>query len=108
MPIAPESLSPSIAHLRGIATPPSDFRILAFEVDAIDTRLGAGGLRAGALHEATARGCSLVDDAAATLFLAGIAAREAHASGGLGSLGESAGAIFMHRVSNRWGSRPPT
>lgn len=82
MPLAPESLSPSIAHLRGIASLATDFRIMAFDVEAIDTRLSAGGLRAGALHEATARGCSLVDDAAATLFLAGIAARETRASGG--------------------------
>jgi len=79
---APESLATSIAHLRTIATPVTGYRVLPFGVDAIDDRLGAGGLRAGALHEATARSASLVDDAATTLFLAGIAAREAaNASG---------------------------
>ncbi|WP_425437361.1 ImuA family protein, partial [Novosphingobium guangzhouense] len=49
-------------------------------LEAIDARLSFGGLRAGALHEAAALTCSLVDDAAATLFLAGIAAREAHSA----------------------------
>ena len=61
---APESLVISIAHLRTIATPVTDYRVLPFGVAAIDSRLGAGGLRAGALHEATARSGSLVDDAA--------------------------------------------
>jgi len=71
-PVASESLPHSIAHLRTIATPLTDYRVLPFGVAAIDGRLGAGGLRAGALHEATARSASLVDDAATTLFLAGI------------------------------------
>ncbi len=74
---APESLATSLAHLRTIATPVTDYRVLPFGVTEIDRRLAAGGLRAGALHEATARSGSLVDDAATTLFLAGIAAREA-------------------------------
>ncbi len=82
MPVALEPAAPSIAHLRTIATPATDYRVLPFGVDAIDRRLGAGGLRAGALHEATARSGSLVDDAATTLFLAGIAAREAAGTGG--------------------------
>lgn len=77
MTAAFESLAPSIAHLRTIATPATDYRVLPFGVDAIDSRLGAGGLRAGALHEASARSVAMVDDAATTLFLAGIAAREA-------------------------------
>ncbi|MGW8192488.1 hypothetical protein [Sphingomonas hankookensis] len=55
---------------------------MPFGVDAIDGRLGAGGLRAGALHEATAQSATMVDDAATTLFLASIAAREAAATGG--------------------------
>ncbi|KRB93244.1 protein ImuA [Sphingomonas sp. Root720] len=49
---------------------------MSFGADALDSRLSGGGLRAGALHEASASSCSVVDDAAATLFLAGIAAQE--------------------------------
>ncbi len=82
MPAALDSSAPTIAHLRTIATPATDFRIMPFGVDAIDGRLGAGGLRAGALHEATAQSATMVDDAATTLFLASIAAREAAATGG--------------------------
>jgi len=76
------SLAPSIAQLRTIATPVTDYRVMPFGIEAIDGRLGAGGLRAGALHEATARTGSLADDAATTLFLAGIAAREAAGTSG--------------------------
>ncbi|MET3726032.1 ImuA family protein [Sphingomonas trueperi] len=82
MTVALESLAPSIAHLRTIATPATDYRVLPFGVDAIDSRLGAGGLRAGALHEASARSVAMVDDAATTLFLASIAAREAAEANG--------------------------
>jgi protein ImuA len=81
MPTATESLK-DLTHLRTIATPVADYRILPFQVPELDHRLGGGGLRAGALHEVAALTGSLVDDAAATLFLAGIAAREAHATGG--------------------------
>lgn len=83
MSVALQSAAPSIAHLRTIATPASDYRVMPFGIEAIDRRLGPRGLRAGALHEATARSATLVDDAATTLFLAGIAAREAAATGGL-------------------------
>ena len=76
------SPAPGIAQLRTIATPATDYRVMPFGIEAIDGRLGAGGLRAGALHEATARTGSLADDAATTLFLAGIAAREAAGTGG--------------------------
>jgi protein ImuA len=71
----------SIEHLRGLAAPTVAHRSLPFGVPAIDGRLADCGLRAGALHEVVASSCALVDDAAATLFLAGIAAREAHATG---------------------------
>ena len=72
-----DSLPQSIAHLRSIAMPLADYRVLPFGVSDLDNRVNGGGLRAGALHEVAARTCSLVDDAAATLFLAGVAAREA-------------------------------
>jgi protein ImuA len=81
MPFATDSPS-SLAHLQAIATSTVEHRIMPFGVQELDIRL-AGGLRGGALHEATAATSSLVDDAAATLFLAGIAAQEAHSTGGL-------------------------
>jgi len=77
-----ESLPTTIAHLRTIATPVVDHRIMPFGIPALDDRLASRGLRAGALHEVAAQSCSMVDDAAATLFLAGIAAREAAHTGG--------------------------
>ena len=48
---------------------------LPFGVDALDARLAGGGLAIGALHEISGTKPVLSDDAAATLFLAGIAAR---------------------------------
>jgi protein ImuA len=48
---------------------------LPFGVDAIDRRLAGGGLAVPGLHEIAGAGASLADDAAATLFMAGIAAR---------------------------------
>lgn len=82
MHAAPDPLPFSIAALRSIATPAAEYRVMPFGISGLDERLGGGGLRAGGLHEVAARTCSLVDDAAATLFLAGIAAREARATGG--------------------------
>lgn len=49
--------------------------LLAFGIETIDARLGQGGLDGGGLHEIAAASPTLGDDAAATLFLAGIAAR---------------------------------
>jgi protein ImuA len=48
---------------------------LPFGVDEIDRRLAGGGLAVPGLHEIAGVGAALSDDAAATLFLAGIAAR---------------------------------
>ena len=48
---------------------------LPFGVDALDARLAGGGLATAALHEISGAKPGLSDDAAATLFLAGIAAR---------------------------------
>lgn len=79
VPVASAPLS--LQTLRLLANVPRDHRLMPFGIDELDARLG-GGLRAGALHEITAQTCSLVDDAAATLFLAGIAAREVHNLGG--------------------------
>jgi protein ImuA len=49
--------------------------VLAFGLEALDTRLAGSGLARGGLHEVAAATASLGDDAAATLFAAGIAAR---------------------------------
>jgi protein ImuA len=48
---------------------------LPFGVPALDQRLASGGLRLDALHEIAAATPDLGDDASATLFMAGIAAR---------------------------------
>ncbi|HEX8668536.1 MAG TPA: protein ImuA [Allosphingosinicella sp.] len=48
---------------------------LPFGIESIDRRLAAGGLAAAALHEAAPDRPGLPDEAAATLFLASIAAR---------------------------------
>ncbi|MFL6863986.1 MAG: ImuA family protein [Allosphingosinicella sp.] len=48
---------------------------LPFGIQPLDARLAGGGLAVGALHEAAAERPGLPDEAAATLFLASIAAR---------------------------------
>jgi protein ImuA len=53
---------------------------LPFGIDAVDERLAGGGLLP-ALHEAAASGPAPGDDAAATLFLAALAARFSRAAG---------------------------
>jgi len=55
--------------------------VLAFGLDAIDGRLASGGLDGAGLHEIAAASSALSDDAAATLFAAGIAARFANGQG---------------------------
>ncbi len=55
--------------------------VLPFGIDAIDTRLAEGGLVLGGLHEVLPATPTLTDDAAATLFWVGIAARAAARSG---------------------------
>jgi protein ImuA len=52
---------------------------LPFGLDALDRRLEAGGIDRAGLHEITAASPTLGDDAAATLFVAGLAARFAAA-----------------------------
>ena len=51
--------------------------VLPFEVGDVDARLAEKGLRIDALHEVSAASSNWGDDAAATLFTAGIAARQA-------------------------------
>lgn len=62
--------------LNGLET--SGFRrrpALPFGIEALDGRLANGGLRLDALHEVAGAGADMADDCAATLFMAGIAAR---------------------------------
>ncbi|MEP7006863.1 MAG: protein ImuA, partial [Sphingomonas bacterium] len=49
--------------------------VLPFGVGAVDSRLASTGLRLDSLHEIAAASPGMGDDAAATLFMAGIAAR---------------------------------
>lgn len=55
---------------------------LPFGIGAMDERLADHGLNGAALHEVAAASATLNDDAAATLFAAGIAARFAADEGG--------------------------
>ena len=48
---------------------------LPFGIEAVDARLADKGMRLDALHEVAGAGADLADDCAASLFLAGIAAR---------------------------------
>lgn len=57
------------------ATRASRGPVLAFDIAAIDDRLAGRGLDGSGLHEFAAASSRLSDDAAATLFLADIAAR---------------------------------
>jgi protein ImuA len=72
---------PALLHqlresLRAIETPGFRRRpALPFGIEAVDSRLVNGGLRLDALHEVAGGSADLADDCAATLFLAGIAAR---------------------------------
>ncbi|MEC3950164.1 ImuA family protein [Sphingobium sp. HWE2-09] len=54
---------------------------LPFGIELMDERLASGGVDGAGLHEFAAASSSLNDDAAATLFLAGIAARFAADAG---------------------------
>lgn len=71
--------SEHIAALRdgvmGVAASATDHGVLPFGLNIMDGKLAGGGLSVGGLHEVTGSSTSLADDAAATLFLAGIAAR---------------------------------
>jgi protein ImuA len=59
----------------------ADTAVLPFGIDALDERLAEGGLVLGGLHEVSAATPTLSDDAAATLFSVGIAARAEAGSG---------------------------
>jgi protein ImuA len=68
-----EQLDALRAELAGTGRPA--VAALGFGLPALDDRLADGGLDGAGLHEIAAASTSLSDDAAATLFAAGIAAR---------------------------------
>src|SRR5687768_4517417 len=61
---------------RGVGRP-----VLPFGLEAVDSRLAEGGLALNALHEAAPAAAAPGDEAAATLFLACLAARVSRAEG---------------------------
>ena len=73
----------TLARLRGAigAVRSGDGAVLPFGIEAVDTRLTGGGLVLGGLHETSSTTPTLTDDAAATLFAVGIAARAAAQNG---------------------------
>ncbi|HEX8126426.1 MAG TPA: protein ImuA [Allosphingosinicella sp.] len=79
MPSSParvERLAALRAEVRALeSTGPEQREYLPFEVDSIDSRLAGGGLPAASLNEAAGTRPGPSDQAAATLFLASIAAR---------------------------------
>ncbi len=85
MPITPSPLdrprADPIAALRAQLTQAQSQRgpVLAFGLTTLDDRLADRGLSGAGLHEIAAATAALTDDAAATLFIAGIAARFASA-----------------------------
>jgi protein ImuA len=71
-----ERLQALIAEVQAIAPVcRADVPSLPFGIAALDSKLASGGLASAALHEIAGETASLGDDAAATLFVAGIAAR---------------------------------
>jgi len=80
MPAAPPHPRPVGRPRDAAASPAEGHRFLPFDAPALDRPLG-GGLRAGALHDVSAASGFPTDDAAATGFLAGIAARAASEAG---------------------------
>jgi protein ImuA len=76
-PVQSERLAALRAEVRAIESAGAAGRreCLPFGIESIDARLAGGGLACAALHEAAPERAGLSDDAAATLFLAAIAAR---------------------------------
>ena len=76
-PARSDRLAALRAEVRAIesAGPEEARPCLPFGVEAIDARLAGGGLAGAALHEVAPDRTHLGDDAAATLFLASVAAR---------------------------------
>lgn len=69
-----DALRAEIRRIEGFAPTGGD-GVMPFGIDEVDARIAGGGLTMRALHEVAAAGPDVADDAAATLFLAGVAAR---------------------------------
>ena len=63
------------ARISSIGAPARPASTIAFGAEEVDARLACGGIAADALHEVCGSSPGLADEAAATLFLAGIASR---------------------------------
>jgi protein ImuA len=77
---SPDRIADLRARIAAVAASTTDHGVLPFGIESLDDRLAAGGLSGGWLHEVSGASTSLADDAAATLFVAGIAARFAIAA----------------------------
>jgi len=77
----PELIDRLRARVADIGMPVRSAGVLPFDVPDLDVRLAGVGLSCSALHEVAAAASRLTDDAATTLFLAGVAARAALAGG---------------------------
>ncbi len=75
MSTSPPTLAELRATLRAIEGDARDRPVMPFGVAELDGRLADAGLRLNALHEVSSCGTGWGDDAAAVLFVAGIAAR---------------------------------
>lgn len=74
-PARAERLAALRAEVRALESASEQREYLPFEVDSIDSRLAGGGLPVASLNEAAGERPGPADSAAATLFLASIAAR---------------------------------
>jgi protein ImuA len=72
---SPPTIAALREALRAIEGDAREHPVLPFGVGELDERLADGGVRLDALHEASSCGSGWGDDAAAVLFVAGIAAR---------------------------------
>ena len=82
VPVRSSEIADLRAQIGAVVEQGTDHGVLAFGVDAVDNRLASGGLTVGGLHEFAGASTSLADDAATTLFIAGIAAQFAAGSSG--------------------------
>lgn len=80
VPAVPDRIAELRARVAGVVGSATNHGVLPFGLDLMDGKLAAGGLVVGGLHEVVGTSATLVDDAAATLFIAGVAARFAKAS----------------------------